>query len=98
MISATKIRMKSSYGNASVYNSLENQLLEINEIYLTGVSREDWYKKEKVHDFVNRGIEVSVDIYPYPKLIAAVSKNNEKFVRTSPNDSTQDNLLSLPRG
>ena len=35
---------------------------------------------------------------PYPKLIAAVSINQEKYVRSSPNDSKHDNLLNLPRG
>ena len=97
-IRATHIRMKQNYLGTSAYQTLEGQLLEIDEIFLIGVSRDGWYKKEKVHDYVNHGNEISVDIYPNPILIAAVSINNEKYVRSTPNDSTQDNLLSLPRG
>lgn len=99
MFLATQITMKSSYSNSSAsYYTLEGLLQEIDEIYLTGVSDEGWHKKAIVHDFINSGHEVNVDIFPYPKLIAVVSKNYEKYVRSSPNGSTQDNLLNLPRG
>ncbi len=99
MVYATRIRMKPSYSSASVYYSLENLLLEIDEIYLTGVTREGWYKKAQVHDLINEGHVVSVNIPPYPKLIALVStRTHEKYVRSISNDSTKDNLLSLPRG
>ena len=98
MIRATRIRMKPSYSNTSTYYSLEAQLLEIDEINLISATWNGWYKKAIVHDYINSGNEVTVDIYPNPRLIAVVSKNNEKYVRSSPNDSTHDNLLNLPRG
>jgi len=91
--------MKPSYSNASAaYYTLEGQLLELDKVYLTGVTDEGWHKKDIVHDFINSSHEVSVNISPYPKLIAALSRNQEEYVRSSPNDSTHDNLLNLPRG
>jgi len=67
-------------------------------IYLTGCKEDGYYKKDKVHDYLkdNPGT-IQVNISPYPNVIPAVSINNEKYVKSSPNSSNNDNLLSLPR-
>ncbi len=91
MIYATKIKMKSGCASSQ-------SLLEIDEIYLEGDGNSSYYKKDVVHDFVksNSGA-VKVNISPYPEVIPALSTNGEKYVRSSPNWSTSDNLLNLPR-
>nr|WP_296488697.1 DUF3892 domain-containing protein [uncultured Acetatifactor sp.] len=33
----------------------------------------------------------------YPNLCPALSSNGEKYVRSEPNDTPNDNLLKLPR-
>ena len=90
---ATKIKMKSGCGTS-------NNLLEIDSIYLTGAQQDGFYKKDKVYDSLKknpRGIQV--DIYPYPDLIPMVSPAPycEKYVKSTPDSLTGDNLLSLPR-
>ena len=35
--------------------------------------------------------------FPYPDVVPAVSSNGEKYVRSEPNDTVNDNLLKLPR-
>ena len=97
MVYATHITMKPSYSTSSYY-SPEARLLEIDEIYLTGLAKAGWYPKDKVHDLVINGTTICVYISPWPILIAAISQNHEKYVRSAPNNSTQDNLLNLPRG
>ncbi len=88
---ATKIKMKSGCENS-------NNLLEIDSIYLTGLSEEGFYKKEAIYDYlVKNPNTIQVNIYPYPNLIKAVSSRQEKYVRSTPNDSTKDNLLNLTR-
>ena len=88
---ATKIKMKTG-----CYYS--QSLLEIDEIYIEGCTKPGYYKKSLVYDCLKSTPGcISVDIYPYPKLIPALSKNNEKYVRSTPNDYTHDNLLDLPR-
>lgn len=91
MIKATKIKMYDG-------KQYSNSLTEIESIYLTGVSEEGFYKKENVHDFIVKNPEspIHVNIEPYPKLIAAI-KNGQKYVRSAPNETTEDNLLKLPR-
>lgn len=88
---ATKIKMKSGYGTS-------NNLLEIDSIYITGCNDERYYKKASIHDCVkdNPG-SIKVDIYPYPNVVHATSVNGEKYVKSSPNNTTNDNLLNLPR-
>lgn len=74
------------------------RLSEIDEIYLNGCSQDGYYKKAVVHDYVkNNPGSIQVSISPYPNLVPAVSTTGEKYVRSQSNDSTQDNLLSLPR-
>ena len=89
---ATKIKMKPGCGTS-------NNLLEIDSIYLTGCKNEDFYKKDKVYDYLKEKVvnSIQVDIYPYPELIPMVSSNSEKYVKSTPNKNDDDNLLSLPR-
>lgn len=88
---ATKIKMKSG-----CYNS--QNLLEIDEVYIEGCSTPKYYKKAAIYDYLKKNPgSIQVNIYPYPNLLPAISKNNEKYVRSTPNDYTHDNLLDLPR-
>lgn len=88
---ATKIKMKPGCGSS-------NNLLEIDEIYLTGNSTDRFYKKEALYDhLVENPGTIQVNIAPFPQVIPARSQSGEKYVRSSPNDSTNDNLLKLPR-
>lgn len=87
---ATKIRMK-----RGCYNS--DNLLEIDEIFIDG-SDDGWYKKATVHNHVTKypkSITVKTSYGPY--VIPAISPNGEKYVKSTPNSTTRDNLLSLPR-
>ena len=87
---ATKIRMKPGCTNGG--------LLEIDEIYVEGCNNPGFFKKENLHKYLteNPG-KIQVNIWPYPDVIPAVSSRGEKYVRSTPNDSTRDNLLDLPR-
>lgn len=90
---ATKIKMKAGCGTS-------NNLLEIDSIYLTGTTNDGFYKKAAVHDYLVKNPDgIQVDIYPYPNLIPVISgaPNYEKYVKSSPNNTIKDNLLSLPR-
>lgn len=91
MIYATKIKLKPG----RIY---PHSALEISTIYLVGVQNERFYAKEVVYDLVKQGYIIQVIISPhYPKLIAAISSEGEKYVRSEPNDTVQDNLLRLPQ-
>ncbi|SEI01174.1 DUF3892 domain-containing protein [Akkermansia glycaniphila] len=91
MAKATKIKLKDGCTSPK-------STLEISEIYLEGVNKEGFYTKAAVHDFVKDENVVTVNIGPsYPKLIAVVSPKGEKYVRSEPNDTKDDNLLKLPR-
>lgn len=85
---ASAIRMKKNCDYS--YN-----LLEIDEIYL---SNNGWYKKEVIHNHVktNPG-SIKVGSNYGPNVIPVVSVNGEKYVKSSPNSTTTDNLLELPR-
>ena len=89
---ATKIKMK-----PGCYSS--GSLLEIDSIYIEGCDNPGFFKKWVLHDFLkeNPGT-IQVKIWPYPNVIPATSSAGEKYVRSSPNDYTHDNLLDLPRG
>lgn len=88
---ATKIRMKPGCGSSK-------DLLEIDEIYLSGSSNDGFYKKAVVHDHLKTYPgSIQVNIYPYPDCIPAMSAKGEKYVRSTPNNTQHDNLLSLPR-
>ena len=88
---ATKIRMK-----PECYRS--GNLLEIDSVYIEGCSNPGFFKKEVLNDFLkeNPGT-IQVKIWPYPTVIPAISDRREKYVRSSPNNYTHDNLLDLPR-
>ena len=87
----TKIKMKPGCHYSS-------SLVEIDQLYITGCDEPGFYKKSVVHDYVkDHPGSIKVDRYPYPNVIDAVSSNGEKYVRSSPNDYTHDNLLDLPR-
>ena len=91
MMRATKIKMKAGCGTS-------NNLTEIDEIYLTGCSRDGFYKKAVVQSHIkaNPG-SIQVNIYPYPNVIPVVSIYGERYVKSSPNANRVDNLLNLPR-
>lgn len=88
---ATKIRMKAGCGTS-------NNLLEVDDIYITESTNNGYYKKAAIYDCV-KGTpgSIQVDIYPYPNLIGVLSANSEKYVKSTPNNTTGDNLLNLPR-
>ena len=91
MMYVTKIKMK----KGCYYSS---NLVEIDQLYITGCQTPGYYKKEDIHDYVkNNPRSIKVNCYPYPIVVAAVSVNGEKYVRSSPNGYTHDNLLDLPR-
>ncbi len=70
-------------------------LLEIDEIYL---SNSGWYKKEVIHNHVKaKPGSIKVGSSYGPNVIPAISINNDKYVKSSPNSTTTDNLLELPR-
>lgn len=88
---ATKIKMQ-----RGCYYS--RSLLEIDEIYIEGCNNPGFFKKEVLHDFVrDTPGSIQVKIWPYPNVIPATSSRGEKYVRSTPNDYTHDNLLDLPR-
>lgn len=71
------------------------ELLEIDEIYVTGIG---WKKKSYYYDYLGEyPSSITVNIYPYPKLVRQLSKNGEKYVKSEPNNNGYDNLLNLPR-
>lgn len=89
---ATKIKMKNGSNNS-------DSLQEIDSVYLTGLAEEGFYKKEVLYDHLKTTPgSIQVNIAPYPNLIPQLSSNDEKYVKSSPNSTGKDNLLSLPRG
>jgi hypothetical protein len=95
---ATRIKMR-----PGCYNS--DSLLEIDQVFIVGwkeagyINQPDgYYHKEDLHDFLKRCPNtIQVDLYPFPECIPEVSIRGEKYIRSTPNSSTKDNLLSLPR-
>lgn len=83
--------MKNGCGNS-------NSTLEIAEIYIEGCNNPGFFDKGALHDYVakNPG-SIQVNISPYPDLVPAKSVSGEKYVRSAPNDTPNDNLLRLPR-
>lgn len=92
MIYVTKIKM-----GTGCYNSQD--ITEIDSVYLQGDNTDDFFKKSAVYDFLKKHPDtlVKVDIPPYPNVIPALSVNNEKYVKSTPNQYQYDNLLDLPR-
>lgn len=88
---AKKIQMKAGCNNS--YN-----LQEIAAIYVDGCNNPGFFPKETLHDYLkSHPGTIKVNIAPYPDVIPSVSTYGEKYVRSSPNQSTSDNLLNLPR-
>ena len=90
MILATKLHFQ--YG-CPVHPSEQ----DIQSIYLSGEGLEGFYLKEQVYDMILQGEIIRVNIYPYPILEEMTSSKGEKYVRSMPNESRNDNLLNLPR-
>ena len=87
----TKIKMK-----PGCYNS--SNLVEIDQLYITGCENPGYFKKATIYDYVKKNPgKIKVNIYPYPVVMPAVSLNGEKYVRSSSNNYLHDNLLKLPR-
>lgn len=57
-----------------------------------------WFTKEAIHDFLelNQHTDIYVDIPPRPKLKPA-KNNSTRYVRSTSNNSPNDNLLKLTR-
>lgn len=88
---ATKIKMKAGCEHSS-------KTTEISEIYIEGCDNPGYFFKSTVYDYLkNNPNSIQVNIYPYPALIPALSTYGEKYVRSEPNDTPNDNLLRLPR-
>lgn len=88
---ATKIKMKPGC-------RYSQNLVEIDEIYIEGCNNPGYFKKAVLHDNLKKNPgSIQVKIWPYPNLIPAVSISGEKYVRSTPNNYSHDNLLDLPR-
>lgn len=88
---ATKIKMKPGCSNSY-------RTTEIDQIYIEGCMTPGFYYKSTIHDYLKENPNsIQVKIHPYPNLIPALSSRNEKYVRSEPNDTSNDNLLKLPR-
>lgn len=72
---------------------------DIDEIKIHDEYRGDeWKSKAIVYDMVKESPgSIKVDRYPYPDLIPVKSIYNEKYVRSEPNDTVNDNLLKLTK-
>ena len=88
---ATRIKMK-----PGCYSS--GNLLEIDSIYIEGCDNPGYFKKDVLHDFLEKNPgSIQVNMRPYPNVIPAISSRGEKYVRSNPNNCSHDNLLDLPR-
>jgi hypothetical protein len=88
MMYAEKIKMQ--YG---CWNSQKPE--EISQIYIRGYG---WYYKATLYDHLKQNPRsIAVNIWPYPCLIPALSSNREKYVRSSPDIWSHDDLMDLPR-
>lgn len=83
----TKIHMKKYCNNSYNLTEIESLLID-NQLYT----------KEYIHDYLkNNPGTIKVGTVSGPNVIPATSTNGEKFVKSEPNTSVIDNLLSLPR-
>lgn len=75
-----------------------NNVLEIDSVYIPDCNNPGFFKKEIIHDYVQKHPNsIYVDRFPHPKVVPAVSANGEKYIRSEPNNTVNDNLLKLPR-
>lgn len=92
MLKATAIQMREGQNDT-------DDVKEIDSIHIQGsTSSKGWRKKEELYDFLrdHPNNKIYVDIDPHPELIKA-KHGEQKYVRSSPNDTEDDNLLKLPR-
>lgn len=92
MVFVTFIKMKDGC-------NYSNKQEEIDSLYLTGsLSNPGWYKKEEVFNLIkyNSWI-IKVNIAPFPVLVPTISINGEKYVKSVSDNTSKDNLMSLPR-
>ena len=91
MMYAKKIKME-QWSTAPYYPR------DIAEVYVDGCDNPGFYPKATLHNYLkDHPHSIKVDIAPYPYIVPATSVNGEKYVRSEPNDTTNDNLLKLPR-
>lgn len=88
---ATKIKMKTGCEHSA-------KTTEISEIYIEECNNPGFFSKSSIYDYLKSNPNsIQVNINPYPNLCPALSSNGEKYVRSEPNDTPNDNLLKLPR-
>ena len=86
---AIKIKMKRNCGDS-------RNVQDIDSIYIDAANT--YWKKSEVYDYLQKFPKtITVNIFPYPYLISAVSSQGEKYVRSVANSTSEDNLLMLPR-
>ena len=91
MMYAQKIKMQQGCTNS-------NSTVEIAEIYVDGCDKPGFFPKATLHDYILKNPHtIKVNISPYPYVVPATSSRGEKYVRSEPNDTPNDNLLKLPR-
>ena len=86
---AIKIKMKRNCGNSGDVQDIESIYMDQTGTY---------WKKSEVYDYLQKFPKtITVNIFPYPYLIPAVSSQGEKYVHSVANSTSEDNLLMLPR-
>lgn len=91
MMYAKKIKMQQGCANS-------DNAQEIAEIYIDGCNNPGFFPKATLHDHLKQEPNsTKVNISPYPYVVPAISFKGEKYVRSEPNDTPNDNLLNLPR-
>lgn len=87
-----KIEMNDGCDYSLDCQDIKNLLIDLDG---TGFKK---YSKDYVYDYITKYPKsIAVNVDPYPILIPLVSKNGEKFVKSSPTNYSADNLLKLPR-
>ncbi len=90
MLFVTKIKMIKN----------QNYLENISELLIFDDSNNssEWYKRQDIYNYVNKGGIIRVNIDPsYNKLVSVKNQYGTEYVRSSPNNSTKDDLLDLPK-
>lgn len=93
MLRITAICMSAGY-------SQSNDLTHIEQVRWVqdGTGREDWTYRSQMVDWIdNHGVRAYV-LHNYRRTeVVTVGTGRNKYLRTVPNATTRDNLLSLPR-
>lgn len=77
-----------------IYCGNSKNVQDIDSIYIDSTGT--YWKKEGVHEYLKTFPKsIQVNIFPY--LILVTSQLGEKYVRSEANNTTEDNLLKLPR-